>query len=281
MMLINKKSCLRTAGHALVAASLLTASGVWATTVTVTRPSPGYSYADGGEFNINPNFNGSAYGSDVALFGGFQTFCVQSAVNIPLPSVTCTVTLSQQDSSRRPLTAGAAWLYSLWATETALTPPYNYADTADGSGRQASANAMQQAIWLLQDQTQYVSNTIANSVYVEAAVAHFGSLALAEAPNAGAIPVAIAQLVDLNGVPVQDMLALTPAGASIGDFIWLDSNTNGVQDLGEPGIAGAKVLLTDCSGNPITLDLSGDAIVPYITRERTKDNKQKKRQTKK
>ena len=47
--------------------------------------------------------------------------------------------------------------------------------------------------------------------------------------------------------------------ASMGDFIWQDSNANGVQDSGEPGIAGATVTLTDCSDNPVT-DITGNPV---------------------
>ncbi|GEM_PF-285563 len=37
--------------------------------------------------------------------------------------------------------------------------------------------------------------------------------------------------------------------ASVGDFVWEDTNGNGIQDAGEPGIAGVFVMLTDCNGN--------------------------------
>jgi hypothetical protein len=37
--------------------------------------------------------------------------------------------------------------------------------------------------------------------------------------------------------------------ASLGDFVWLDANANGVQDGGEPGIENVTVELRDCAGN--------------------------------
>jgi protocatechuate 3,4-dioxygenase beta subunit len=37
--------------------------------------------------------------------------------------------------------------------------------------------------------------------------------------------------------------------ASLGDFVWEDRNANGVQDAGEPGIAGVTVRLEDAAGN--------------------------------
>ena len=39
--------------------------------------------------------------------------------------------------------------------------------------------------------------------------------------------------------------------ACVGDTIWQDTNANGIQDAGEPGIAGATVTLYDAAGNPI------------------------------
>ena len=39
--------------------------------------------------------------------------------------------------------------------------------------------------------------------------------------------------------------------ASIGDYVWLDENANGIQDLGETGINGLQVTLYDGSGTVI------------------------------
>src|ERR1043166_4715768 len=52
--------------------------------------------------------------------------------------------------------------------------------------------------------------------------------------------------------------------AAIGDFVWEDKNVNGVQDGTEPGISGATVWLTDCSGNPVT-DINGNPVAPITT----------------
>jgi uncharacterized repeat protein (TIGR01451 family) len=43
--------------------------------------------------------------------------------------------------------------------------------------------------------------------------------------------------------------------ASLGDFVWRDCDKDGIQDAGEPGVAGVRVDLLDGSGNPI-LDYS-------------------------
>ncbi len=39
-----------------------------------------------------------------------------------------------------------------------------------------------------------------------------------------------------------------PSGGSIGDFVWDDSNADGIQDAGEPGRSGVTVNLLDCGG---------------------------------
>ena len=47
--------------------------------------------------------------------------------------------------------------------------------------------------------------------------------------------------------------------ASLGDRVWEDLNGNGVQDIGEPGLANVRVRLLDTTGDPI-LDGSGDPV---------------------
>ena len=39
--------------------------------------------------------------------------------------------------------------------------------------------------------------------------------------------------------------------ASVGDFVWLDLDRDGIQDAGEPGIAGVTVTLLDANGTPV------------------------------
>ncbi|MFZ4057254.1 MAG: SdrD B-like domain-containing protein [Ferruginibacter sp.] len=54
--------------------------------------------------------------------------------------------------------------------------------------------------------------------------------------------------------------------ASIGDFVWEDLDRDGIQDAGEPGIAGVSVALLDASGNPVDADgNSGNGIQPLTT----------------
>ena len=55
------------------------------------------------------------------------------------------------------------------------------------------------------------------------------------------------------------------APATIGDKVWNDLNANGVQDNGEPGIAGVTVTLLDAAGSPVTHNARGKAITPVRT----------------
>ncbi|MEZ4910062.1 MAG: SdrD B-like domain-containing protein [Saprospiraceae bacterium] len=53
--------------------------------------------------------------------------------------------------------------------------------------------------------------------------------------------------------------------ASIGDFVWEDSNANGIQDTGETGISNVTLTLTgnDGTGNAVTLSTTTDANGAY------------------
>ena len=55
------------------------------------------------------------------------------------------------------------------------------------------------------------------------------------------------------------------APVSVGDFAWLDANLNGIQDSGEPGLAGVTVTLLDSAGAAVTTDAFGNAIAPFVT----------------
>jgi len=48
-----------------------------------------------------------------------------------------------------------------------------------------------------------------------------------------------------------------PPSGSIGDFVWNDLNGNGVQDAGEPGLAGLTVMLGGAASATTTTDASG------------------------
>ena len=57
-----------------------------------------------------------------------------------------------------------------------------------------------------------------------------------------------------------DAVTATPPGtASVGDRAWLDVDADGVQDAGEPGLAGVGVYLYDNRGNPVADTNTDDA----------------------
>jgi hypothetical protein len=51
------------------------------------------------------------------------------------------------------------------------------------------------------------------------------------------------------------------AAVSVGNLVWLDKNANGVQDAGEPGLAGVIATLLNGSGVPVTVDADDNPIV--------------------
>ena len=69
-----------------------------------------------------------------------------------------------------------------------------------------------------------------------------------------------APLTDINGIvlpPVTDIdpshyFGYTPTLARLGDFVWIDSDADGVQDAGEPGLGGVTVNLYQ-NGNPTAI----------------------------
>ena len=53
-----------------------------------------------------------------------------------------------------------------------------------------------------------------------------------------------------------DMEDQPPEPASIGDFVWLDDDNDGIQDAGEVGFPDAEVMLYDCDGNYIATTMT-------------------------
>ncbi|WP_166454817.1 SdrD B-like domain-containing protein [Duganella aquatilis] len=80
---------------------------------------------------------------------------------------------------------------------------------------------------------------------------------------------------DINASGQSDLITLTAGqtnnnvdagfykGATLGDRVWLDANKNGVQDAGETGVAGVKVILLDAAGNPTGVTATTDATGNY------------------
>ncbi|MCB0965351.1 MAG: hypothetical protein KDB37_00830, partial [Ilumatobacter sp.] len=51
---------------------------------------------------------------------------------------------------------------------------------------------------------------------------------------------------------------------SVGDFVWVDTDRDGQQDAGEPGIEGVTLTLTDSNGDPV-VDVFGNPVGPVVT----------------
>ena len=49
--------------------------------------------------------------------------------------------------------------------------------------------------------------------------------------------------------------------AHIGDYFWIDENNNGIQDLGELPVTGARVELLDKDGNPVVDENGNQSVV--------------------
>jgi hypothetical protein len=90
-----------------------------------------------------------------------------------------------------------------------------------------------------------------SSVTVPAGASQMTVQAVSGGPNGN--PASIAWSAAALSVP-----PLAPA--ALGDFVWNDTNQNGIQDAGESGIADVTVRLLDCEGNVIdstTTDANG------------------------
>ena len=94
---------------------------------------------------------------------------------------------------------------------TSVAPNYEYTPGAD---RANEAGELQQAMWALEDE---VGDPTGNE-YFDLAVTQFGSIALAEADNAGHLnqyPVKVMNLYDSLGNRAQDVLVLVPVPAAV------------------------------------------------------------------
>ena len=61
---------------------------------------------------------------------------------------------------------------------------------------------------------------------------------------------------------ISNDVSVTMVSGSIGDFVWFDLSNDGVQDPGEPGLAGVEIKLLDGAGNPIFINPATGAVVP-------------------
>jgi DNA-directed RNA polymerase II subunit RPB1 len=76
--------------------------------------------------------------------------------------------------------------------------------------------------------------------------------------------------VEDASVPIVNKIGNTSAtitplpSVSVGDYVWVDSNRDGVQDAGEPGIEGVTLTIVGPDGKPVT-DVNGNPVGPVTT----------------
>lgn len=73
-------------------------------------------------------------------------------------------------------------------------------------------------------------------------------------------------VVGADSIPDQQTFFDAPVGpsVSVGDFVWVDTNHNGRQDAGEPGIPGVVLTITGPDGKPVT-GVNGLPVGPTTT----------------
>jgi hypothetical protein len=162
---------------------LVVAGSGWANEITINRFA-GYYSGSGGEFNITGMgaATNSLYNNNALLYGGFETFCLERYEYISPGSkyyaeISSTNSTASTSYGNDPISQGTAWLYSLFAEGT--LSGYNY---TSGSGRAASAAALQETIWWLEGETAY---TPTNPYFYNLAATQFGGASNAKLTVAG------------------------------------------------------------------------------------------------
>lgn len=202
------------------AAALFASASAMAIDVNITR-NTGYFTGSGGEFTLGPVPAAwySSYSSE-ALYAlprgvGIQTFCLEKDEFVqPNPNQSV---INQNGiaygggvntNSGDPISKGTAWLYMLFSGGALDDLGYDY---TPGAGRSATAGALQNMIWAL-EQEQSVD---INNMFYDDIVTQFGSFAAAQADNAGQYPVRVLNNTK-DGNPAQDMLIRVPdAGGTL------------------------------------------------------------------
>lgn len=197
----------------IVLMSLLFVSSSFATQINITRYS-GYFSGSGGEFNIS-NYDSEVTNNYVAgktlIKGGFESFCLEAHESVTIPGVYNAVLNSEYKAIQGGngsttgfdvISVGTAYLYSLFATGNLIGYDYTV-----GTGRVASAKALQEAIWSLEDET---GGNI--SAYQALLISKFGSLANAkmDVTSANNYGVSVLNLYTAGGALAQDQLVLVP-----------------------------------------------------------------------
>lgn len=189
----------------------------------------GYFSGSGGEFSIgNSALSNSAYVSatrnkDAAAAHSFQSFCVEYNEHVSIPqTVYIVVSTSGPTGSQAvmggqvsppegilpdPLDAKTAYLYTLFAR--GQLSGYNY---APGAAREASADALQNAIWYIEGETALTTGAAFYAAALEATTP--GNDSLVTWTGIGNVRVLNLYADKDYTVKLQDQLYLIPAPAA-------------------------------------------------------------------
>lgn len=220
----DMKRHIRTLAVSVVLASAMAASAL-ANTLTLNRIS-GYYSGNGGEFNLTATDSGPLQGlvsdyAPAATYGnGIETFCVEYNEHVSVPgNYYYQVSLAAIRGGQLvndPISVGTAWLYSQFAQGSLAG--YNY---TPGSGRIASAGALQQTIWWLEGERDDPGTS---NPFRSAVVSYFGGIdeAKADVSDPDDYEVYVLNLgttADGNGGlwPNQDQLVWIKGGYSVPD----------------------------------------------------------------
>ena len=186
-----------------------------ADTLTVNRVA-GYFPGPAGEFTLSGNdlAGFQAYYADSVKDVGtwdpsIQSFCIERNEYVSMGSTyifqlnTAAVAGGIAGGSPDPLSVGAAYLY--YQFSQGILAGYDY---IPGAGREASALALQNALWMLEDELAFDA---ANPFIITVA----GIFADPKANNNGQYPVLVLNVYNRDGSLAQDMLVTVPEPATM------------------------------------------------------------------
>jgi hypothetical protein len=191
--------------------SLITSTASAASTISITKLL-GYFDGPGGEITVIPSADLSwvlnFYDSKARRENDFQSFCMEKQVAI-YPGPTYIAYLSDSVVPQNdPISIGTAWLYHEFQNGTLEN--YNY--TEGTATRGASARALQDTIWWLE---QEPGASDPGNVFSSMVVTKFGSEADAMEDNLGTYAVKVINVFGVDGTHIQDLLVCVPAPGAI------------------------------------------------------------------
>lgn len=187
---------------------------VMADTVYVQRYN-GYYGGSGGEFNLTPSEGLSwvlkYYSTEAKVGSGFESFCLETDEYVNLPGTYNAVVnpnnMAVQGGSNTNagdiISKGTAYLYSQFAA--GALKGYDY---TPGSDREASAMALQKAIWYLEGETNPGYGE--ENHFTTLAAGEFDTLAKAMENYNGGYGVGVLNLTYTGGGFAQDQLVMVP-----------------------------------------------------------------------